>query len=444
MKNFVITNKSIAGPNFFSFIKKVRANPVLYCYDLMKQYGDVVRCPSLEDIYLISNPILAKEVFLNAHKLFDKNNFINNRMREVMGNGVVLTNGAEWKRQRQGAQVVFKKEALRDLRPEVLHQVNKMIVRWKNKASSKQAVNIHEEIRTLVMAIMAGCLFRLNDEELLKQLKAHFWVGNEYVSDPMPFNLPAWVPMTRKAKLDKTLKYIDTILLRMMAEQALTGKHEGRLLSFIMDQRDDTGNQLTKEAVLAEAKNIFVSGYFSTSDVLSWLVYSLAQYPEWQDKVFDECKVFEDCSDPDVMETAVQTQHFIHEVLRCYPPVWASSHHTLQPLNLGDYRIPGNVTVMVSIFNVQRHPSFWNEPDVFNPDRFKSSNELLDKAMFIPFGMGPRKCLGMGLARMVINTVFIKLVANFRLSVMKQIAPAIQSRVTLGAKQDLQLFIEPR
>jgi cytochrome P450 len=99
---------------------------------------------------------------------------------------------------------------------------------------------------------------------------------------------------------------------------------------------------------------------------------------------------------------------------------------------------------MVSIFNVQRHPSFWNEPDVFNPDRFKSSNELLDKAMFIPFGMGPRKCLGMGLARMVINTVFIKLVANFRLSVMKQIAPAIQSRVTLGAKQDLQLLIEPR
>ncbi|HZG23254.1 MAG TPA: cytochrome P450, partial [Chitinophagaceae bacterium] len=137
-------------------------------------------------------------------------------------------------------------------------------------------------------------------------------------------------------------------------------------------------------------------------------------------------------------------QHFIHEVLRCYPPVWASSHHTLQPLNLGDYRIPGNVTVMVSIFNVQRHPSFWNEPDVFNPDRFKSSNELLGKAMFIPFGMGPRKCLGMGLARMVINTVFIKLVANFRLSVMKQIAPAIQSRVTLGAKQDLQLLIEPR
>jgi cytochrome P450 len=260
----------------------------------------------------------------------------------------------------------------------------------------------------------------------------------------MPFNLPAWVPMTRKAKLAKTLKYIDTILLRMMAEQALTGKHEGRLLSFIMDQRDDGANLLTEEAVLAEAKNIFVSGYFSTSDVLSWTVYSLAQYPAWQDKVFGECRMLEDSFDPDLIEKAIQAQLFIHEVLRCYPPVWASSHHTLQPLNLGDYRIPQNVTVMVSIFNVHRHPSFWNEPDVFNPDRFSPSNELPEKAMFIPFGMGPRKCIGMGLARMVINTVFAKLVANFRLSVTESIVPAIQSRVTLGAKQDLQLFLEPR
>jgi cytochrome P450 len=339
---------------------------------------------------------------------------------------------------------VFKKEALQSLKPEVVHHVNEMFTRWKDKAKQKRAVNIHEEIRALVMAIMAGCLFKLQDEEVLKQLKAHFWVGNEYVSDPMPFNLPAWLPMTRKAKLDKTLKYIDTILLRMMAEQVQTGKHNGRLLSFIMDQRDDTGCRLTNEAVLAEAKNIFVSGYFSTSDVLSWLVYSLAQYPAWQDKVFDECRVLKDLPDSDVLETAAQSQLFIHEVLRCYPPVWASSHHTLQPLNLGDYEIPKNVTVMVSVFNVQRHPSFWNEPDVFNPDRFSVSNELPEKAMFIPFGMGPRKCLGMGLARMVIDTVFAKMAANFLLSTTKHTVPVIQSRVTLGAKHDLEVLIEPR
>ncbi len=87
----------IPGPGIFSFIKNVRANPVIYYYQIMKQYGDVVRFRSLQDIYLINNPVPAKDVFLNSHKSFDKNNFINNRLKDVIGDVVVLSTRERWK-----------------------------------------------------------------------------------------------------------------------------------------------------------------------------------------------------------------------------------------------------------------------------------------------------------------------------------------------------------
>jgi len=444
MNSATIAYKQIPGPGFFSFIKNVRANPVLYCYELMKKYGDVVRCRSLQDIYLISHPVLAKEIFLNSQKFFDKNNFINNRLREVMGDGLVVSNGAKWKRQRKTGQVFFKKEELQKLAPEILRHVDDMIVDWMTKADSKQSLNIHRHFRDLAMRIMAGCLFPLENKEVLKRLKKDFFVGNEFVSNPIPFDLPGWVPMSGKARLNKAMSDIDNIILGMMTERLTTNKYEGRLLAYIMDQQYEDGNRLSQEDILAEIKNIFGASLFATSDILSWMVYSLAQYPEWADKIFTGCKAFEDSYNPDSLETAFQMQLFIHEVLRCYPPDWASSHHTLQPFELGNYVIPKHTTVLVSIYNLHHHPGFWEEPEKFNPHRFDPSNELPEKGMFVPFGLGPRKCLGMGLAKIVINIVCAKVVTHFHLRVNERVVPAIQSRVSLGAKNDLEIFLEPR
>ena len=111
---------------------------------------------------------------------------------------------------------------------------------------------------------------------------------------------------------------------------------------------------------------------------------------------------------------------------------------------LNDYIIPKHVTVLVSIYNLHRHPAFWGEPETFNPERFRSFHEQREKAMFIPFGLGPRKCVGMGLATLVINIVCAKIVCNFNLSLNERVVPAIQSRVSLGSKDDLEVFISPR
>ena len=319
-----------------------------------------------------------------------------------------------------------------------------MIADWRTKADGRQSQKINRHTRDLVMRIMAGWLFPVENKEVLAQLKKDFFDGNEYVGNPTPFNLPGWMPMSRKSKLNRALRDIDNIILGMMAERPGTDKYEGRLLACIMDQHDEDGNRLSKEDVLSEIKNIFGASVFSTSDILSWLIYSLAQYPEWADKIFTECKAFEDSSNPDSLESAFHMQLFIHEVLRCYPPGWASFRRTMDPFELGNYVIPKNTTIIVSIYNLHHHPDFWEEPEKFNPHRFNPSNEVMEKAMFVPFGLGPRKCLGMGFTRMVINIVCATVVTHFHLRVNERIVPVIQSGVSLGTKKDLEIFLEPR
>ncbi|HEY2581058.1 MAG TPA: cytochrome P450 [Mucilaginibacter sp.] len=432
-------NNKIPGPGLFKFVRNIRRNPVLYCYELMKQYGDVVKCPSVPNIYLISNPLLAKEVFLNSQKLFDRNDFVNNRLRKVMGDGVVLTTGSKWKRQSQTAQLAFRKEDLQRHTPEIITHTDAVVSKLATKATENSICNIHEEMRRLVMKIMAGCLLQIDDEETLARLREKFVIGNEYVSKSSPFNLPAWVPGSFNKKMGNAIKYIDNVILDILVNYHSTDKYKRTLLAYVIDQMDELGSPITKEEILAEVKNIFISSYFSTSDFLAWLFYSLAKYPAWGDKIYCECKAFNNFTDPGVFESVLQSQLFIHEVLRCYPPGWSSIHHTHIDFSVGNYLIPKNSTIFVSIYNVHHHPDFWQHPDLFNPNRFHPSNLLKEKDAFIPFGKGPGKCIGMGLAQMVINIVFAKMVLNFKFSADKNEVPEIQSRVSLGSKRDIKI-----
>lgn len=436
--------KKVPGPGFFSFISKVQANPVICFYNLMKKYGDVVRCPSLPDIYLVSSPSLAKKILIDSQKLFDKSDFISTRMKYVMGEGLVMSNGKKWKQQRKTAQLIMDKEHLQRLVPGIARCVNELIIQWKNKAGTGQPVNISRDIRGLVVRIMAQSFFPLGNEAVLRRFEAAFASGKRYVSHPLPFGLPAWVPLSRKARVNKALEEIGRIIGDMMEERPLTGKYEGRLLAHIMDQRDEAGKPLSKAEVIAEVKNLFASSYFSIADFMAWLIHLLAKHPDWAERIAAECSAGHTGVDPDFVETMPAMMQFIHEALRCYPPGWAVSRRALSAVELGGYTIPRHATVLVSIYNLHHDPELWEEPEEFIPGRFDRRRGIPEKAMYIPFGLGPRKCAGMALARMVIHIVCAGVVSHFRLLANEKIEPVIQSGISLGSQKDLELFLELR
>ncbi|MET0391528.1 MAG: cytochrome P450 [Chitinophagaceae bacterium] len=423
-----------------SFLKNVGPNPVLYFYQLMKQYGGVVKCRSLPDIYLVSCPVVARQVLAAPPHHFDKADLISTRMKKLMGEGLVVSNGKKWKRQRRTAQLVLGGARLQQLEPRIEQLVDELIAEWKGAAGTGRVVNASSDLRQLVLRIMAGSLLCLQDEKTLCRLEKSLQEGKKYVSRPRPFSLPAWLPMTAKARLHSALKDMDRILLGLMQERTRTGTGEGVLLAQVMDQPGEDGQLLHTQEALAEIKNLFASSYFSLSDLLAWLTCCLARYPEWADRIADE----NNAGTGGWLATPPDRAKFIHEVLRCYPPGWAVTRRTLVPLQTDACTIPRHATVLISIYNLHHHPGCWDEPEKFNPQRFDQIKDLPGNALFMPFGLGPRKCAGLALSRMAISMVCAKLATHFRLTVHGPVIPTIRSGISLGTSKDLEIRIEHR
>lgn len=435
---------SIPGPSVWSFHRQVTNNPVLYFHKLMQEYGDVVRCRSIEDIYLISHPDYARQLLQGSHRHFDKNNLINDRLRTVLGNGVVVSSGHLWKQQRQRAQPIFNREKLSAYEPIVLQEIEKTISHWHLLAAKGSTLALQPAMAEMVLRILSRCLF--NDTQFGRQeeLYQSFWLGNRYVSDPSLLKLPFWIPTASNLAGKKAVEGIDRAVRQMMQEHRQNGSFAGTLLAHLMDSRTEDEEPLTEEEVVVEVKNILAAGQFSTTDVLSWMLYTLAIHPAWKDKIDSELLPAVHAEKPDLQpqEQTQCLQMFIHEVLRLYPPVWSSWHRTTQEVAAGSYTIPENKTVLINIFNLHRHSDYWQNAEIFNPYRFETP--LSAAHAFLPFGVGSRKCLGMGLARNIITQTLTLTNRNFRLIPKKDQSTAIFSRVTLGASQDFLVEIQQR
>jgi enediyne biosynthesis protein E7 len=428
---------SIQGPGIWSFHKNILDNPVLYFYSLMKEFGNVVRCRSLHDIYLISHPEYARRIFQHHAKSLTKEDDVNARLKHVIGDGVVVSSGNIWRSQRQRAQVNFQKKELQNYVSSVTKQAESLAINF--SAKKNLPIQLHDQLSQHLLRVLLKCLFNEEDAEIKAILTKAFASGYEYVSNTSFINFPDWIPFTKNYQLIQTSRNMDRIILSMQQTNLKSNRYEGTLLDRLMKFRKEDGSCLSPEQITDEAKNILAAGHFSTTDLLCWMMYSLARYPEWQFKIREELVGYDAASD---FQGVLSLHYFIHEVMRCYPPVWSSWHKTQQPIPLDSFTIPAGKTILISFFNVHRNPDCWEDPDAFNPMRFANGSARQDN--FMPFGFGQRKCLGMGLANMIIVQTIAQIVRNVDLKLDPTYpAPKIQSRVTLGSSDPLRILASP-
>ncbi|WP_373493333.1 cytochrome P450 [Aquiflexum sp.] len=427
----------VPGPGIWSFHSNILDNPALYFYSLMQEYGDVIRCRSVHDIYLISHPQFARDIFQQQAKHLTKEDEVNTRLRRVIGDGVVVTSGDIWRVQRHRAQVTFQKKEIQKYTPIVENHAVDFAL--KLSAGINSPVILQEQISQHILSILLKCLFNEQDTIIKSKLHKAFASGYEYVANASFINLPDWLPFTKNHKLLNTARLIDLTLNDMQITHQKTNRYDGTLLEHLMNFKKEDGSFLTPQEVTVEAKNILAAGHFSTTDLLCWMIYSLALYPEWQQKIRDELAARGHGTD---FQNVPSMQYFIHEVMRCYPPAWSSWHKTKLDIQIKDFVIPANKTIIISFFNIHRNPNCWNNPDDFDPLRF--ANGLVKQDIFMPFGFGQRKCVGMGLANLIITQTISNLVCfvNLKIDSSRPI-PKIQSRVTLGSKDPIHLLVSP-
>jgi cytochrome P450 len=267
-----------------------------------------------------------------------------------------------------------------------------------------------------------------------------------------PFSTPPWVPTRRNKEFHRALETIDSVVLSLIrARQAARESGEltrGDLLDMILDAEDaETGERMSDQEVLDEVKTVFAAGHETTANALTWTWLLLSEHPEAAEKLKAELNGVLGERPPtsaDLLNLSYTKQVF-EEALRLYPPVPALVRRVVRPTTLDVYEIPAGSRALISIYNIHRHPDFWEASGRFDPERFSPERKASHHDLaYIPFGAGQHKCIGNNLA-LIEGTLLLAMVAQrYEFGLVPGCPVEREVAITMRPREGLYVKLRPR
>jgi cytochrome P450 len=233
---------------------------------------------------------------------------------------------------------------------------------------------------------------------------------------------------------------------RTVERRRARGEPGADLLGLLLQAKDpETGERLSDESLIDNLLTFVAAGHETTALALTWTLRVLADHPAVEARILDEIAGLGTDPAPEALDRLAFTRQVVLEVMRLYPPAPLIVRRTAEEVRLGDTVIPAGESVHVPVYALHRHQSLWDRPDVFDPDRFAPElTASRDRYAYLPFGAGPRVCIGMGLALTECLVILATLLPAFRFVPAKAEMPATQFRVTLRPKGGMKMKVVPR
>jgi cytochrome P450 len=265
----------------------------------------------------------------------------------------------------------------------------------------------------------------------------------DYIYAPFP---PLGVPTPRNRHLQTAIHELETVVSGIISERRADSTDHGDLLSMLLLMRDEeTGEGMSDHQVRDEVMTLLLAGHETTANTLTWTWYLLSQHPEIESRLHAELRTGLGGNAPTVeqLPTLPYSAMVLQEALRLYPPVWILSRKALADDELGGCSIPKGSMVIVSPFATHRHPGFWEQPEVFDPERF-TADRVAARHHFahVPFGGGPRKCIGSSFALMEAQLVLATVAQHYRLRLIPGALVAPEAKITLRPRYGMPMSLE--
>lgn len=407
--------------------------------------------------YGVFHPVHAQHVLVQNAQNYEKQTRGYAKLRLLLGNGLVTSEGDFWRRQRRIAQPAFHRERIAGFVQNMAEATRDLASRWSQAASPTLTSNISEDMMKLTLRIagetlcsrdISGEADRLGGS--LKHVLEHFhWLTNA----PIPY--PEYWPTLGNVRFWQAMRNIERVLADLIEERRRSNEVHHDLLSMFMEAVDEeTGEQMDDRQLLDEAKTMLGAGHETTAVALSWALYLLSQHPEVADRLAEEAEAVlgDKLPTPETVSQLTYANQVFNETMRLYPPVWAFARRAKDDDTIGGFRVPKGAIVFVGIRDLHRHPEYWENPQTFDPDRFapervEARRKLPSgKHSFIPFIAGQRKCIGDHFALTEGTLVLAMLGQRFRFERKPGYQEiAAEPRLTLRPKDgDLPLVIHPR
>ncbi|KZL10858.1 cytochrome P450 [Pseudovibrio sp. Ad26] len=351
--------------------------------------------------FLVNEPKLLSRVLEEQQAIFPKGGGIAELLKPILHNGLVSAEGVDWQDQHEMVAPIFSNTSVRISFGYLQEALSSFVERFVQHAETGQTVKLAEEINFLVADVNFRCVFSKPIEiQLEHQCFDSIMKYEEQVAgtalDLKRFS-GAGPPVFTEAAL-KTAEDVRAVISQIIDEHMHNKPPNSQnFFQVFQDARvPSTGKRFTKSQLVDQVASIFLSSHETTSAALCWSVYILAQCPEIVERIRTEVQLVTACGriSYEHLPRLRFTRDVFKEVLRLYPPVLYLSRVAREDTTLGDTLIPKESMVIISPWVVHRHRSFWENPDMFDPDRFSRGEAKATLGSYFPFGLGPRMCTG--------------------------------------------------
>lgn len=410
-----------------------------------KTYGDIVCiCVDKTRQYFVTHPDYIHQVLVTDAAKYYKDKDYKHPTRGLarfLGNGLVISDGEFWKRQRRLVAPALHTKRIESYGEAMVRYAVEMVESWRDNT----LVDVSREMVAVTLKIVARTLFNVDVAAEVKRIGAAMDVMQRVAGQPQIF--PPWLPTPDELRARQAKRDLDAIIYAMIDERRATGKDKGDLLSMLLLARDEDGSTMTRQQARDEAVTLFLAGHETTANALNWTFYLLAKNPGAEARLHQELDTVLAGQPPTLadLERLPYTEMVIKEALRLYPPAWGFSREAIDDLNIGGYAIPKGSVVGVLPFITHRDSRWWKDPEKFDPERFNTENEPgIQRYAYVPFGGGPRVCIGNAFAMMEARLILAAVASRYRLTLQPGQTVDMLPLITLNPKGGLPMTLRAR
>ena len=440
----LFTNRRLKKPPdagsllFYRPVVAMLRHPLQSLSRLTNKNGGIFQLRILHRKFIvIEDPGYFKQILQEQYKIFYKYD-LSGLLTNFLGDGLITSNSSTWLQQRRTIQPAFHKHQAAGITNIIHHELDKLITTLKKENGSKP-IDICKLFMDLNFAIIAGMLFGEKADQEIKMLAETMEELSVQTDRQVTqiFKLPLAIPSPPNLGFKRAKKKYDQIVYSLIdkrkKENAEGIPHEQDILQMLLESgTGESGQPMPDKNIRDELTTLFMAGYETTSQTLGWLFFRVARDPEISDRIRAE------------IDTMNYTTNLIKETMRFYPAVWLMVRKNISQTALGEYSLPAGSVLLLNVYGMHHNEKYWDKPEEFLPDRFNGEN-IKDQIpySYLPFGMGPRLCIGQPFAMMLMQMVVSRLIHSFDCKQAGNFDIEMEPRVTLRPNPAIYVRLIP-
>lgn len=418
--------------------------PHVFLHELLEEYGDFVCWRGFIDLYLVNHPDFIRQVLSQDYEHFSKCTFSNRLLALGMGAGLITNDGPHWASQRKLLQPLFGNRNVNRFDEAINALTGELMREWDARAG-KEAVWVDRDMSRLALRIVGVTLFDSDFERYAKDVAEIMEETNVGAHELRALLLlfAAWLPVPGNLRWKRANRRLDAIAHEIIEARRREGAGSDDVVGRLLNASDGTDERQLRDEVVT----LMLAGHETSAIAIAWTLHLLATHPDIDTRLAEEL----DCQLGGAPATASDLaripylKQVVQESLRIYPPAWGYARRSEHEQEFGDFVLPENSEVAIVTYALHRHREFWPDPERFDPDRFRPDrSQGRHSYCYLPFGAGPRTCIGASMAMLEIQLVLAQVLQRFKVHPVPDYPIETIARITLKPRYGIPLILSRR